>query len=113
MTEGFEERNQCALECGLQTRWRLKQKAMFADCMSPAPPCPGNHVRTMHGGGCGKWRSPTGRGGGLESYSRFACIGAPGGTGGMCAQLPLLLADPAATVPGYMTLQSLEVCPYV
>ena len=55
----------------------------------------------MCGGGCGKWRSPGGRGGGLESYSRFACIGAPADACGMCALLPLLLTDPTVTLPGH------------
>jgi hypothetical protein len=65
----------------------------------------------MCGGGCGKWRSPAGRGGGLESYSRFACIGAPGGAGGACALLPLLLTDPMVALPGHTRLQSLKVRP--
>jgi hypothetical protein len=64
-------------------------------------------VRTMCGGGCGKWRNPAGRGGGLESYSRFACIGAPGGAGGMCALLPLL-ADSAVAWPGHPTVSFFE-----
>lgn len=61
----------------------------------PQPHEAEGYRRAMCGGGCSKLRRPAGRGGGLESYSAFVCIGAPGSAVVTCA-LPLLPTDPAS-----------------
>jgi hypothetical protein len=65
----------------------------------------------MYGSGCCccvMWRSPGARGGGLESYSMFGCMGAPGIADVRCT-LPLLPTDPESPSPVRAVADGLDI----